>query len=446
MLNKLQTIIVAPIDSFSGYGTHSRAFVKALLKAKGNEWDIKILPTRWGNTPPGALDKNDPEDQKILSIFTFPEQIRTQPDIWITISVCDEFMPQGRVNIGYSAMVETDLVPGDMIEGMNRMDFNLVTSEFSKFVAGKDTYEKRDPNNPQMQPYQFKLNKPVEVLFLGLDQNRYPKLSSSNFDLSMIKEDFCFLSVGHFLPGTEALADRKMMGKTIKTFLETFKNKKSKPALILKASKGTYSYMDQEETLKTIDIIRKTVDSTDLPNIYLIHGELSDLEMCNLYVHDKVKAFVLVGNEGFGLPYLEFSAVSSKPIICSGFSGHVDFLNQDYCTFVKGILENVHESCINKFILKESRWFSPDEKHLKEIFEDYFKNYKKYVDGGKRQGHICRTQFNIDAMAKRLTEILDKHMPKISATVPFVMPSKASISLPKLKKAEPQHEYLEELK
>ena len=58
-------VISCPIDTFSGYGARSRDIVKALLKT--NKYNIKILPQRWGNTPFGFLQPNNPEHAKIAA-------------------------------------------------------------------------------------------------------------------------------------------------------------------------------------------------------------------------------------------------------------------------------------------------------------------------------------------------------------------------------------------
>ena len=42
-------IISCPIDTFSGYGARSRDFVKALIEL--DEYEISVIPQRWGNTP-----------------------------------------------------------------------------------------------------------------------------------------------------------------------------------------------------------------------------------------------------------------------------------------------------------------------------------------------------------------------------------------------------------
>ena len=89
-------IVSCPVDTFSGYGHRSRDFVRALIKAKP-DWNIKILPQKWGNTPWGFLS----EDDELRTRFI--HQLTQQPEIWIQISVPNEFQPVGKFNIGVTA-------------------------------------------------------------------------------------------------------------------------------------------------------------------------------------------------------------------------------------------------------------------------------------------------------------------------------------------------------
>ena len=130
-------VVSCPIDTFSGYGARSRDFVKSLIKVKNEEWDIKILPQRWGETPWNFLDDND----SLRQHFIYGLEPNKQPDIWIQITVPNEFQPVGKYNIGVSAGIETNVFPGEFIEGMNRMNLNLVSSEHSKKVAIETTFE-----------------------------------------------------------------------------------------------------------------------------------------------------------------------------------------------------------------------------------------------------------------------------------------------------------------
>ena len=71
-MNKPLCIVSSPVDTFSGYGARSRDFIKSLIKAKGDEWDIKLLSQRWGSTPFGFLNDEieDEADLKLRIIGT----------------------------------------------------------------------------------------------------------------------------------------------------------------------------------------------------------------------------------------------------------------------------------------------------------------------------------------------------------------------------------------
>lgn len=415
-MNKLTCVMSCPIDTLSGYGARARDFAKSLIKVKGDEWDIKFMSQRWGNTPFGALDENDPEEADIKSRILPPGPLTKQPDIWIQHSVSNEFQPVGKVNIGMSALVETTILPGEMIEGLNRMNFNIVSTEFVKKVAESTVMENREKGIKTV------VNKPIEVLFEGVNTSTFKRIDKSTFDLSEIKEEFCYLTVAHWLAGDQG-EDRKQLTTLIKSFLEAFKGKKKRPALILKTSLAGFSITERELILDKIDRIKKMVGG-DLPSIYLLYGELTNEEMNELYNHPKVKAFALVGNEGFGRPYLEFSVASSKPIIASYFSGHVDFLHEDYNVFVPGKVEQLHPSAANQFLLKEASWFKADPNATSKALEEVYNNYNKYTDKGKRQGHYSRTEFSLDKMTEKLATIIEKNVPKLSRPV--------ALSLPKL--------------
>ena len=349
--------VSCPIETMSGYGARSRDIVKALLKT--DKYDVKVISQRWGSTAWNALDPNKSEDKQLLDLIWKQPQLPRQPDIWIQITVPNEFQTIGKFNIGITAGIETTVCDATWIEGINRMDLTLVSSEHAKKVFEDSRFERRDKNTNQVVGV-VKLEKPIEVLFEGVDLNKYNFIPDDLLtgdlveSLDGIKEDFCFLFVGHWLQGTIG-EDRKNVGYTIKAFLELFKNKKNKPALILKTSSATNSIMDRDEILKKIDAVKNTVKG-DLPNVYLLHGDLEDEDMNALYNHYKVKAMVsLTKGEGFGRPLLEFS-LSKKPVIASNWSGHLDFLHPEYNVLVGDSLTNVHQSAQDKdMILAESQ-------------------------------------------------------------------------------------------
>jgi len=414
-------IVSCPIDTFSGYGHRSRDFVRSLIKAKGDDWNIKVLPQRWGNTPWGFLDKNDELRLRFIN------QITQQPEIWMQITIPSEFQSIGKYNIGVTAGIESTVPPPDWIEGMNRMNLNLVSSQFTKNTFSSIQFTK---TNQQNQPVGYtKLEKPIEVLLEGLDTEIYFKESGKSDLLDNIDESFCFLFTGHWLPGAFG-EDRKNVATMIKTFLETFSGKGVKPALLLKTNRVDYSLLDKEEILKDIRKIKSEV-SGDLPNIYILHGEFTNEELNKVNNDPKVKAFVsFTKGEGFGRPLLE-QAITGKPVITTNWSGHTDFIRPEYNVLLGGELKPIHESAANKWLLKEAQWFNVNTEVASKAMKDIYKNYKKYVDQSRKQTKFLKENFSQDKM----TEILKEYMDQINVAVqmPIQLPK---LQLPKLKKIE----------
>ena len=424
-------IISCPIDTYSGYGARSRDLVKSIIEL--DKYNVKILGQRWGSTPFGFIEDH-PEWHFLKEHLV--QQITEQPDIWSQITVPNEFNPIGKYNIGYTAGVETTLCSAPWIEGMNRMDLNIVSSEHSKNVFLSSKFDKMDQNTKQKIGV-IELNKPIEVLLEGANLDMYKPLKKDEFtelelfnDINSIPEDFAFLSVGHWMQG-EMGEDRKNIAVTLRSFYETFKNKKKQPALILKTSAVNSSYMDRREIMRRVNTVRNSIVGK-LPNIYILHGSLSNEEMNELYNHPKVKAMVShTRGEGFGRPLLEFSLVN-KPIICSGWSGQLDFLQNDFTLLLQGGLTNIHQSAHQPDILiPESQWFQP---HPQEIFRSYkeiIDNYKIWMERAKRQGYFSRTNFSFKKMKERIDEILSENIN---------IPEQTTLNLPKLKKSTPKVE------
>jgi len=418
-------VVSCPIATRSGYGSRSRDFVRSLIEVKGEEWDIKILPQRWGNTPQNALTSEDTDlTSRIIG------NMQQKPDVWIQITIPNEFQAVGHFNIGVSAVIETTEASPQFIEGCNRMDLNIVSSKHSASTL-QTSYEKLDEKTKQ-KIGDLKLIKPVEVLFEGFDENIYdnklPVHKSINDVMSSIKEEFAFLFVGHWLQGNLG-QDRKNVSGLIKIFLETFKNKSKKPALILKTSITSPGITNVHELRKRVEMIKSTVDSKNLPSIYILDGDLSDEEMNSLYNHPKVKVNVsFTRGEGFGRPLLE-ACVSGKPIVVSNWSGHLDFLHPDYNFLVGGSLEQVDESAANDWIRKESKWFTINYNEGGGIMKWIYDNYKKAEEKSRKNRKYVKDNFTIRKMTELLGDILQKHNAGKG-------PQQVTLQLPKLKKVE----------
>ena len=426
MMSKPLCLVTAPVATRSGYGAHARDICRALIKL--DKYDVKIWSVRWGNTPMNALNQQDPNDKMIIDRLLQNPQLPKQPEIHFHIVIPNEFNPLAKFNIGITAGLEMTACPPVWLEGMNRMDMNIVPSNFVKDTMNHIVFDINDEQTKQKKG-ELKNTKPIEVLFEGTDTNIFKKTNefSAPFlkEMKKVKESFNFLYVGHWLQG-DLGKDRKDTGMMLKVFLETFKNMKNSPGLIMKTSGAGFSVLDREQMLAKIKSIKSMIKG-DLPNVYLLHGDFTDNEMNELYNHPKVKAHVnLTHGEGFGRPLLEAS-ISQKPVIAPNWSGHVDFLNKDQAILLNGDLTSVEKGSVpDEFLVDGSQWFTVNYQEASAYMSDVYKNYRKYSLNAKKLGTINKSKFSLNAMTRQLDKILNQYVPEF--------PKEVKLNLPKLKK------------
>jgi hypothetical protein len=445
-MNKPTCLISGPVFSRSGYGDWATAVAKSLIRY--DKYDIKIAPTRWGNCPSKRFINTltDPEDKLIATKF-LQGNLDKQPDLFIQITIPEEFQPIGKYNIGMTAGIETTVAPGSWIEGINRMNLTIGLSNHAKKIFLETKMAKQLENGQQIP---IQVDKPIEVCFWGANTDVYKKtnevVQSVSDTLDKIKEKSAFLFVGQWTHGG-LYNDRKDIGNLIKTFCNTFKNipESTRPCLILKTSGATYSVVDRYDILNKIRDIKKEIGE-ESPNVYLLHGELSDVEMNALYNHEKIISHVsFTHGEGFGHPML-LATLSGKPLIAPNWSGHLDFLNPQYANLLPGNLIQVPSKSTNQWILKESKWFKvsyglADDK-MKDIFNYRYKD--KYTKNAELLRQENAEKFSLPSMDKKLWGILDKYVPQFAVENKFVLPklkminnstqsTENKIVLPKLK-------------
>jgi glycosyltransferase involved in cell wall biosynthesis len=394
-MNKPFLLFRGPIETISGYGAHSRDILKSLYDI--NLFDIKIDSCMWGHTPKTALDDNNLFHRWIKdNIIT---QLSIRPDIYIQVTVGNEFQPLGKYNIGITAAVETDTLPIDWINPCNNMNRIIVPSEFSKSVVLNTHHSNVNPSKVTTQ---------TDVLFEGVDISTYKKIDNLEKTkivnvIDSIPNDFCFLFVGHWVNG-DLGEDRKDVGMLIKTFADTFRNHKIKPGLVLKTSAATFSVKERERLKLNI---QKIVTNIENPTpIYLLFGELTDHEMNLLYNHPKIKSFVtFTKGEGFGRPMLEFT-MSGKPVIAPKWSGHMDFLTEEGSILLNGELKQIHQSATNQFLIPNSKWFQVDYADAMSKMTDLYENYNKYLNKSEELRIRNMEMFSLDKMTEKLKSIM----------------------------------------
>ena len=404
-----------PVKTRSGYGSHSRDLLQALYEM--DLFEIKIDSCMWGSTPMTALEKDNQFHKWIESNVINASGIT--PDFYVQVTVPNEFERKGKFNIGITAGIETTVAPKEWIDGCNRMDLIIATSKFSKDVLISTVYNENENNTGKLIK-QHKIQKPVEVLFEGVDVSVYNN-EYKGIDLD-IKEDFAYLFVGHWLRGSLG-QDRKDVGMMIRCFMESFKDIEDKPALVLKTSSATFSVKERENMRRKINELTKGYDNP--PSVYLLFGELTNEEMNELYNHPKIKSMVsITKGEGFGRPLLEFS-MTGKPIIASNWSGHKDFLPMDKAVMIGGSLTDVDDSAVDSFILKGSKWFTANYNEFAEVLRLVKNDYEKF----KEKSEILREENKQNFSMEKMKEVF------MNLIKPYtIQPKEHKLVLPKLTK------------
>jgi glycosyltransferase involved in cell wall biosynthesis len=415
-MSKPILVFQAPIATRSGYGDHSRDILKSLFEL--DKFDVKVVPTRWGSTPQDQIDPQTEFGQRILqNIVT---NLPSPPDVFIQVSVANEFKKVGKYNIGITAGVETTIAPQEFIQASNQMDLIITPSEFTKEVLVKTSYTQVDKQTNQ-EVGKIQLNKPVEVLFEGVDLNVYNSKSEFSI-LEKVDTDFNFLFVGHWLGG-ELGHDRKDVGMMIKTFCTVFKSlpKDKQPGLILKTSHAGFSVGEREDlATRILELTKEFGDKC--PSVHLVWGDLSESELNSLYNDDKVKAMLMfTKGEGYGRPLAEF-ATTGKPIVVSNWRGYKDFLPEENTVYLDGEIKEVHTSAQNKFLLKEAKWFYVDYSKAAAKIYDVYNNYTTYLKKSEGLKTNIQNNFSLSKMSIKLGEILDKYV-KIAKHIELKLPT-----------------------
>jgi hypothetical protein len=431
-MHKQSLVFCGPVETESGYGEHARDILLSL--AKMNKFNIIVTSINWGNTPMTALDDDTPTNHLIKSLIR-RTPVTVQPDVWVQVTIPNEFRRVGKYNIGITAGIETDSCPPEWVEGCNVMDLIIVPSKHVKTVFESAEYWKFDKvTNAQLGV--IKIDRPIEILPEGVQADIFNQIApideefSNDITRNIFDGDssrFGFLFVGRWLKG-DVGQDRKDISGLIIHFIKAFSGDSSieqKPVLVLKTAGAGYSITERSDVIRKIDLLRKMVGIPidKQPDIRLIHGELTHKEMNTLYNHPAIRTMIsFTKGEGFGRPLAEFIP-TGKPIIVSGWSGQVDFVNPVFHTFLNGEVKEVHESAVwNGIINKGSKWFTVDYTQATEKMLDIVKNYQRYLSNSKKSVVQFLTHYSYASMHHKFIDMLDRYLPKPTKRVPMTLP------------------------
>ena len=143
-------LVRGPILSRSGYGEQARFALRSLREYE-DRFDIYLAPTGWGKLSWTWEDTEERRwiDSLVEKTAIFEGQTRQVPsvqkyDISLQVTIPNEWEKVARVNIGYTAGIETDRTSAVWIQKCLDMDKIIVVSNHAKDVFYNTRYTAKD--------------------------------------------------------------------------------------------------------------------------------------------------------------------------------------------------------------------------------------------------------------------------------------------------------------
>jgi glycosyltransferase involved in cell wall biosynthesis len=221
------------------------------------------------------------------------------------------------------------------------------------------------------------VNKNVVYLDFPVNYLKCDKdIAREHFNIN--KEKFVFLFVFDY----NSDLGRKNVRNLIKVFNLTFKNNDN-VLLVLK----THSLPDDN----LLDLENE--------NIILIN-EILTIKDKNILMNISDAYISLHRTEGYGLTMLE-SIMLEKPLICTNYSGSLDFCDKDYVELVNGKMVKVDEDSLytRGFEYSETPyWFEPDLKEASKKMLKVYNNIDFYSERASKYKDIISDKINDDLL------------------------------------------------
>lgn len=396
----------APMLTQSGYGVHARQIAKSLLDLYGDS--VVFHPVNWGTT--GWLLKNNNDHDIINHIIDNTDlELKNKYDISLQLLLPDEFnTSHGKINIGITAGVETDKCNPVWVEKVNQMDELIVPSEFTKqtFLNSGNVIK-----NIEVIPEETFVTEELYNSYASIVNNKKDKSQITFEKKHDIKTNFNLLLFGQ-ITGNNPYNDRKNIFLTIKELCETFSNDPN-VGIIIKTNTARNTEIDKEHSIKIFKQIIGEVRKTAFPKIYLIHGNLENNDLMELYTAKSIKAMInLSRGEGYGLPLIEMASCN-KPVICTNWSGQLEYLKNGKFLGINYSLQEIHESRVdNRIFLKGFKWAEFDRVHLKRKLLDFKSNSNSLSTANKNAeelGKILREKYSHKNITEKYKNLLGKY-------------------------------------
>jgi glycosyltransferase involved in cell wall biosynthesis/SAM-dependent methyltransferase len=237
---------------------------------------------------------------------------------------------------------------------------------------------------------------PVEIIPLPLEVPRPQQMSRQQLG---VLEGFLFLFSFDFL----SIFERKHPLGVLEAFTRAFADGEG-PVLVLKSING-------EHDLASVERLR------------LAAAERSDIHVINGYVSPEEKNALMAGcdcyvslhrSEGLGLTMAEAMAYA-KPVIATGYSGNVDFMNEENSYLIPYTLVPIPKGCDPYPV--GAAWADPDLDAAAEAMRRVYEDQDAARELGRRAREDILGRFSVERTAAFLAQRIDRGGARPGASV-----------------------------
>jgi glycosyltransferase involved in cell wall biosynthesis len=332
----------------SGYASAARGYLYHYFSlGVPITWD----PLYFDNS---KLNDDDLYDIIIKSLINkpIPEHdmviMHSTPDLWPQFWIEKEKILTNKIVNGYCTW-ETNRLPKNWIKCIN----GYVNEVWCPSTYNEKVFIESGVKVPiRVVPHVFlpKVLPSLETIKL---------INTLNGDRIIKDNNYTFYTIGE-------LNARKGIEDTIKVFCRAFKEK-DPVRLILKVHYKNYS--DENKKICEDKIKDELVKYPEHPQIICIFDNISNNEL--LAIHSLGDCYVsLTKSEGFGLTIFDAFKYGKK-VIATGYSGHLDFLGNNYPGLVRYKLGPVTGMTVfSTNYTEEQMWAYPDLNHAVELMRN----------------------------------------------------------------------------
>ena len=383
---KKKIFVKGPVLSQSGYGEQARFALRA-LRSREDLFDIYIGPIKWGQT--GWLweesEFREWMDERIALTQIMIDKKELMPDISLQITIPNEFEKMCKVNIGYTAGIETTKCSPQWLVKGNDMDKILVVSQHAKTSYAETTV--RASMGEGQEPFDYTLQTPIDVV-----HETTPSAEAESIEGFELDYDDNFMMISQLGP-------RKNFENALSWFVEEFFDKEV--GLVIKTNFKSNSIADFDAITRHLSSILSRYKDRKC-KVYLLHGDLSRGQLQWLYEHNKINALVNIAHgEGFGLPMFE-AARSGMPIVTVPWSGQLDFLShngKNYFQEVDYTIRPVQPQAVwDGVVQKDSMWAFADQGSYKMTLRKTLKNKDRVKETAEELKTLIEEKFDTDTL------------------------------------------------